>query len=73
MARVMAVPVLATVNVIVTRKQARRATFRRLAVGGVTTGFVLILAYITWAFAFRQDLLSPEVRDSIEAFRGTFK
>jgi uncharacterized protein involved in exopolysaccharide biosynthesis len=73
LARVMAVPVLATVNVIVTRKQARRATAKRLAVGGITTGFVVILAYITWAFAFRQDLLSPEVRDSIEAFRGTFK
>ena len=73
LARVMAVPVLATVNVIVTRKQARRTTVRRLAVGGFTTGFVVTFAYITWAFAFRQDLLSPEVRDFIDAFRGAFK
>lgn len=73
LARVMAVPVLATINVIVTRKQARQASLRRLAVGGFAMVFVATFAYITWAFAFRQDLLSPEVRDFIESFRGAFK
>ena len=48
-ARTMAVPVLGTVNLIVTRAQSRRRAAARVTVGGISAAAVLFIGYVTWA------------------------
>jgi len=71
--RVMFVPVLGTVNDIVTRRDRRRALFKRLVLGGSTLAFVAVVGFMTWAWALRPDLLTDDVRQSIDAFRASFE
>lgn len=72
-ARTMALPVLGTVNLIVTRSQARRRAAARVAVGGVSATVVLFIGYVTWAWVNNQSLLSNDVLRVIEEFRSAFE
>jgi uncharacterized protein involved in exopolysaccharide biosynthesis len=72
-ARTMAVPVLGTVNLIVTRSQARRRAAARVTVGGISAAAVLFVGYVTWAWVNNQSLLSGEVLRVIEEFRSAFE
>lgn len=71
--RVMAVPVLGTVNSIVTRSDRRRALLGRFVLGGSTVAFVVVVGFVTWAWAQRPDLLTDDLRQSIDAFRASFE
>lgn len=71
--RVMIVPVLGTVNAIVTRRQRRRRLVGRALIGGLTLTVVWALSYITWAWEYNQALLSDDLRNSIESFRKAFE
>lgn len=67
--RVMVVPVLGTVNAIVTRRQRRRRLLARALVGSATLLVVAVLGFVTWAWQYDQELLSDGLRNSIESFR----
>lgn len=71
--RIMVVPVLGTVNAIVTASQRRRVLVVRALIGGATLVVVLTLGYITWAWSGHQELLSDGMRDNIERFRRSFE
>ncbi len=71
--RVMIIPVLGTVNEIVTQRDRRRARILRLTVGGSTLAFVALVGFLTWAWAMRPDLLTDGIRHSIDAFRASFE
>lgn len=71
--RVMVVPVLGVVGAIVTTHQRRRSRFARRILASGTLGFVLLVGYVTWAWANRPDLLSDGLRSSIEGFRSGFE
>ncbi len=72
-ARTMAVPVLGTVNLIVTRSQARRRGAAPGTGGGLTAPGGLVVGYVTWAWVNNQSLLSGEVLRVIEEFRSAFE
>ena len=67
--RVMAVPVLGTINTIVTRRQARARLLARTILGTTVFGFVGVVGLVTWAWANDQRLLSAGMVDSIEKLR----
>ena len=71
--RVMAVPVLGTINTIVTRRQARHRLLARTLLAGATFGFVAVVGLITWAWAYDQQLLSSDMVASIEKLRASMK
>ena len=73
LSRVMVVPVLGTVNTIVTRTERTRVLFGRVVAAGATLGFVGLMAYVTWAWSSNPHLLSDQVIDAIEEFRNRFK
>jgi len=71
--RVMVVPVLGTVNGIVTQGDKSRAFLARTVLGGSTVAFVAVVGFLTWAWAQRPDLLTDDIRQSIDAFRASFE
>jgi hypothetical protein len=71
--RVMIVPVLGTINTIRTDRERIRIRTTRTVVGGATFVFVASLAFITWAWAARPQLLSSPLRDAIEELRENFE
>ncbi len=71
--RVMVVPVLGTINTIVTPRERRRAGLSRLLVGGSTLLVIVALGFVTYAWELNQDLLSDNLRTSIESFRRAFE
>jgi len=73
LSRVMVVPVLGTINTIVTRAERMRKLFGRVVAAGATFGFVGLMAYVTWAWTSNPHLLSDQVIDAIEQFRARFK
>ncbi|MFT5051331.1 MAG: capsular polysaccharide biosynthesis protein [Chlamydiales bacterium] len=73
LSRVMVVPVLGTVNTIITRAERMRRLFGRVVAAGATFGFVGMMAYVTWAWSSNPHLLSDQVIDAIEQFRSRFK
>lgn len=72
LSRVMVVPVLGTVNRIVTRRQRSRLFFARTALAVGTATFVLAVGYVTWAWAYDPDALSEPVRRAIQGIREPF-
>ncbi len=68
--RVMVVPVLGCVNTIVTRAELRRRRLARFLLGFSSVAVLGSILFVTWAWARDSSLLSPEVRDAIERFRG---
>lgn len=71
--RVMAVPVLGSIGAIVTTAQARRHKVVQRVLAASTIAFVAIVGYVTWAWYFRQDMLSDGLLASIERFRKSFE
>ena len=71
--RVMVVPVLGTINTIRTDRERLRIRTTRTVVGGVTFVFVASLAFVTWAWAERPQLLSSPLRDAIEELRESLE
>lgn len=71
--RIMVVPVLGTVNAIVTRREARRTASARLIGSAISLLFIATLGYVTWAWKERPQLLSQGLLDVIEGFRNNFK
>lgn len=70
--RVMVAPVLGVVNTIRTRTDLRRERLRRLTVG-LSTGLLIgTVAFLTWAWAARPELLSTGLKEQIEEFRKLF-
>jgi capsular polysaccharide biosynthesis protein len=72
-ARVMAVPVLGTVQRIVTRREARLVLARRVSVGAASAAVVAAVLFVTWAWAYDSALLSQDLRDAIEGLRAQLK
>lgn len=70
--RVMAVPVLGTVNRIITRRQRARVIFARTALAVGTLSFVCVVGYVTWAWAYDREALSEPVLRAIEGLREPF-
>lgn len=70
--RVMVVPVLGCVNTIVTRAERRRKLLARFLLGFSSASVLGSILFVTWAWARDPELLSPEVRDAIDIFRGIF-
>jgi uncharacterized protein involved in exopolysaccharide biosynthesis len=71
--RVMVVPVLGTVNTIVTSRERRRANLARILIGGGTILLIGALGFITYAWEVNQSLLSDDLRMSLESFRRAFE
>ena len=71
--RVLVVPVLGSINTIITRRELRLASARRILVG--TSSILLIgsVVFVTWAWAKSPELLSTTVREKIELFRSKFR
>jgi uncharacterized protein involved in exopolysaccharide biosynthesis len=70
--RVMVIPVLGSINTIVTRRQVRLRSARRMLVGLSSLVVIGAVVFVTWAWATAPELLSPELRDKIELFRSKF-
>jgi uncharacterized protein involved in exopolysaccharide biosynthesis len=73
--RVLPVPVLGNINRIVTRRESKHKTTRRMVVAATTFLVLGTLAFVTWAWAHDQDssLLSPALRKAIEGLRAALK
>jgi len=71
--RVMVVPVLGTVNTIVTSREQRRANLARILIGGSTLLLIGALGFVTYAWEVNQSLLSDDLRVSLESFRRAFE
>lgn len=73
LSRVLVVPVLGSVNRIVTRREVRLTAARRVLVGLSSVLLLGSVAFVTWAWAKSPELLSPAVREKIEVFRSRFR
>ncbi len=71
--RVMAVPVLGSIQRIVTRRETRLVGVRRIAVGAASLTFIGAVLFVTWAWANDATYLSQDVRDAIEGLRARMK
>jgi uncharacterized protein involved in exopolysaccharide biosynthesis len=71
--RVMVVPVLGTVNTIVTSRERRRANLVHILIGGSTFLLIATLGFVTYAWEVDQSLLSDDLRMSLESFRRAFE
>jgi hypothetical protein len=70
--RVMALPVLGVVNTIITGQDLRRARLRRVTVAASSLVLIGGLAWFTWAWKARQDLLPTEVVQAIDDWRSNW-
>jgi hypothetical protein len=71
--RVMVIPVLGTINSIITRRESRLRAARRTAVGLSSAVVILSVVFVTWAWQNHPTLLSQELRDTIEDVRSKFR
>lgn len=72
LSRVMVVPVLGTVNRIVTRRERSRLFFARVALATVTLAVVSVVGYVTWTWVYDRDALSEPVLSAIHGMREPF-
>jgi len=70
--RVMAIPVLGSVERIVTRRELRLVAGRRTAVAVASIALVGAVLFVTWAWANDAKYLSQDLRDAIEGLRARF-
>ncbi len=70
---VMTLPILGVVNEIVTRQEKRSARWRGTIVISSSTVMLLVLAWFTWAYTRKPELLPPEFLRQFEELRGNFK
>jgi hypothetical protein len=71
--RVLAVPVLGNINTIVTQREVRLRSMRRLLVGVSSMLFIGSVAFTTWAWSAQPQLLSAGLRDTIEEVRAKLR
>lgn len=71
--RVMAAPVLGVVNTIVTRRERRKQRLRRAVIATSSLMIMGGMAWLTWAFTERQDLLGTDLVQTIEDVRMKFR
>lgn len=71
--RVMVVPVLGSINRIVTRREERMRSARRVLVGVSSLLLIGSVVFVTWAWAQSPELLSTGVREKIELLRAKFR
>lgn len=71
--RVMIVPVLGTVESIVTTSQRRKRRFVANVMGLGVFGFVFLVSYVTWAYVNSPELLSDSVVQQIQEFQQGFE
>lgn len=71
--RVMAIPVLGSIDRIVTQREQRLTSARRIAVASVSVVFVGAVLFVTWAWANDAKYLSQDLRDAIEGLRARLK
>lgn len=72
-ARVLSVPVLGVVGTIVTRAEIRRRRERRLATAFSTVAIIGGLAWFTWAWATRPEILPTALVQAIDDLRLALK
>jgi len=70
--RVLTVPVLGTINVILTRSERRRSSLRRAMVGVSSVIVLGGLAWFTWTWSTNPAQLPVSVQKAIEDFRMRF-
>jgi capsular polysaccharide biosynthesis protein len=70
--RVMIVPVLGSINTIVTRREMRLRAARRMLVAVSSVVVIGSVVFVTWAWASAPELLSPDLREKIEVLRSKF-
>jgi capsular polysaccharide biosynthesis protein len=68
--RIIIAPVLGSVNTIVTRRDLRSRSARRFLVGTASMAVLGGLVFLTWAWAFKPDLLPSDIRNVIEDLRS---
>lgn len=73
LSRVLVVPVLGTVDTILTRREVRLIAARRILVGVSSILLLASVVFVTWAWAKSPELLSPGVREKIELVRSKFR
>lgn len=71
--RALAVPVLGTVNRIVTRGESRRLRLRRAVVGTSTLLIVGAILWVTWAYAKKPSMLGTDLTQLIDDVRAGFR
>ena len=71
--RVMVVPVLGTINMIRTPYERRVRRTRRAIVAASSFIVIGAVVFVTWAWAFAPDMLTPEVREAIEELRDQLR
>ena len=69
LAEVMTIPVLGTINSIVTRDEARRAHMRRSLVGLSSAVILGSLTWFTWVWSYTPDKLPTGVKQVIDGIR----
>ena len=72
-ARALSLPVLGTVNRIVTSNEGRRIRARQALVGTATTLLVVTILWVTWAYANRPSLLGSQLTQFIDDVRNDFR
>jgi capsular polysaccharide biosynthesis protein len=72
LSRIMVVPVLGTVNQIVTRRERSRHFFTHVTLATVTLAVVSVVGYVTWAWVYDPDALSEPVLSAIHGLREPF-
>lgn len=73
LAGVMAVPVLGTIDTIVTRAERRRRQAQRAMAGLSTAVIVGCIGWVTWLWASAPERLPVEVQETIEHLRTALK
>lgn len=73
LSRVLVVPVLGSVDTILTRREVRLLAARRVLVGVSSILLLASVAFVTWAWAKSPELLSTSVREKIELVRSRFR
>lgn len=71
-ARSMSLPVLGTINTIVTRSVARKRAASRLVTGSVVGAVVVFLGFVSYAYTADRSLLTPSMERAIDQFRTMF-
>jgi hypothetical protein len=69
----MTLPVLGVVSEIVTSRQRREARMRGLVVVSSSAVMLAVIAWFTWAYTRRPDILPTEFIQQIEEIRSNFK
>jgi len=71
--RVMVAPVLGSIGNILTQRQRRVRSVRRMVVGTCSAIVICAVAFVTWAWARNPDLLSAQLRARIEQVRDKLR